>query len=156
MASAQRGKHCGERRLGRFVAAFDRVVAVEQDLGLDDGNDRGFLAQRRVASQGMRISIEAGVAGNTGTDGNDRAPLGETSAELEIFLQPASQTVQPLGDFFSRRKCKIVRTFVHFDAGDDTFAREKLRKRLVSHLSIVPTPTPDPRSSVEVSRRTGP
>src|SRR5258706_13164795 len=86
----------------------------------------------------MRVGIETGVAGDAGTDGDDRAPLGKTGAELEIFLQPAPQTVQPLGDLFSRPERKIVDALVDLDPGDDAFAREEFRERLVAADATLP------------------
>src|SRR5260221_7671889 len=86
----------------------------------------------------MRVGIETGVAGDAGTDGDDRAPLGKTGAELEIFLQPAPQTVQPLGDLFSRPERKIVDALVDLDPGDHAFACEEFRERLVAADPTLP------------------
>ena len=43
--------------LGDLVAALDRVVAVHQDLGLDDRDDAGLLAQRGVARERVRVGV---------------------------------------------------------------------------------------------------
>src|SRR5258708_32923384 len=86
----------------------------------------------------MRVGVKTGVARNTRTDGDRRAPLGETGPEPEIFLQPPSQTVQPLGDLFSRPERKIVDALVHFDSGDDALAREKFGERLVAGERALP------------------
>ena len=51
-----------ERRVGDFLAALERVVAVHQHLGLDDRHDAGLLAEGRVARQRMGIGVDREAA----------------------------------------------------------------------------------------------
>jgi len=53
-----------QRRLGDFVAALERVVAVHQHFGLDDRHQSRLLAERRVARQCVRVGFDAACGGN--------------------------------------------------------------------------------------------
>ena len=48
-----------QRPLGRPVARLDVVVGVHQHLGLDDRHDPLLLAERRVASERVRVRLDA-------------------------------------------------------------------------------------------------
>ena len=56
--SKQLLEHGLEHRVGHFLAALERVVAVHQHFGLDDRDDVRFLAQRRVAGERVRIGVD--------------------------------------------------------------------------------------------------
>ena len=61
------------------------MLAFHKHLRLHDGNHAGFLAQGRVASQGLRVSLDAASAGKTIAHGNHPAPLGKTGTHLSVF-----------------------------------------------------------------------
>ena len=49
----------------RYLAApVERMLAVHEHFRLDDGNQSGFLAQRGIASQRLRVGLDATPAGN--------------------------------------------------------------------------------------------
>jgi len=51
-----------ESRLRDGLAALDGVLSVHEHLGLDNGNEAPFLAQRRVSGEGVGVaSRQAGV-----------------------------------------------------------------------------------------------
>ena len=84
----------------RPVAArsLDRVRAVHQHLGLDDRDDAGLLAERRVPRERVRVRPDAVLARHVGADRVRRAPLREARAELAVLLEPPAQAVETLGD----------------------------------------------------------
>jgi hypothetical protein len=53
------------------------MLAFHEHFRLDDGNQPGILAQRGIASRGLRVGLDATPAGNAIANGNDRAPLGK-------------------------------------------------------------------------------
>ncbi len=122
------------------------MLAIHQHFRLDDGNESGFLAQRGVASQRVRVGLEATAAGNVFADGDHRAPLGKTRAHLKIFRQTFAQSVQTFGDFFAGMSGHVFRASVHFDAGNDARIGEGFDKgravflcwRMVSSKRIAP------------------
>jgi hypothetical protein len=88
-----------EGELGHFITALDGVIAIHQNLGLDDGDDIGFLAQRRVAGQRVHVHIHGVLGGNVlAIDVDDGAPFGEARAQIMILGQTLAQTIEALGD----------------------------------------------------------
>ena len=96
-----------------------RVVAVHQHFGLDDRHDAVFLAKRRVARQRMRIRLDADLRRNAVADVDDRAPLGETGAELVVLREPLAQAVEAFGDRLVREAGQRLGARIHLDAGHD-------------------------------------
>ena len=82
------------RRFARWL-----WVAVHQHLGLDDGDQSGFLRERREAGQLDGVGVDARLGRRARPDGVDGAPLGEASAQLAVLRQPIAQPVQALGTF---------------------------------------------------------
>ena len=105
------------------------MLAVHQHFRLDDGDQSSLLAQRGIASQRLRVGLDATAAGNAIANRNHRAPLGKTGAHLRILGQPFSQAIQTFGYFLSGMTCQILRTGVDFDAGNDPGIGEDLNKR---------------------------
>ena len=103
--------------------------AVHQHFRLDNGNQSGFLAQRGVARQRVRVGLDATAAGNVIADGNHRPPLGKTRAHLKIFLEPVAQAVQTFGDFFAGMSGQVLCSGIYFDAGNDSRIGEDFEKR---------------------------
>ncbi len=93
--------------------------AVHEHFRLDDGDQSGFLAQCGIASQRLRVGLDATPAGNAIAHGNHRAPLGKTGAHLRVFSQAIAQSVQTFGYFLSGMTCHVLGTGVDFDAGKD-------------------------------------
>ena len=62
--AAQGLEGLGQGVAGDPVAALDRVVAVHQDLGLDDRDQPGLLGQGGEAAQGLGVGLDAGRAGD--------------------------------------------------------------------------------------------
>ena len=92
------------------------MLAVHEHFRLDDGDQSGFLAQRGIASQGLRVGLDATPAGNAVAHGNHRAPLGKTGAHLRVFGQAVAQSVQTFGDFLSGMAGHVLCAGVNFDA----------------------------------------
>ena len=61
--------------------------------------------------------MQAGL-GTPLAKGDNRAPLGEPRAHLEIVVKALPQSVEPLGDLFPRMAGKILRADIDLDARD--------------------------------------
>ena len=83
------------------------------------GDESGFLAQRGVASQCLRVGLDAASAGNAIADGNHGAPLGKTGTHLRIFRQTVAQSVQTFGDFLSGMTGHVLSASIQLDARND-------------------------------------
>ena len=116
-------EHRALRPLGDLVAALDGVAgvrAVHQHLRLDDRHDAGFLAQRRIAGERVRVGLDAVPRRQAVGDGDDGAPLGEAGAELVVLGQALAQAVEPFGDRLDLgvRAGERLGAGVDLDAGD--------------------------------------
>ena len=105
------------------------MIAIHQHFRFDDGNQSGFLAQRRVAGQRVRVGLEATTGGKSLADGEHRAPFGETCAHLGIFRETFAQSVQTFGDFLSGMTGQILCAGIHFDARNDPGIGENTGKK---------------------------
>jgi hypothetical protein len=112
------------------------MIAVHEHFRFDDGNQSGFLAQRGVARQRVRVGLDATLAGNAIADGNHRAPLGKTRAHLKVFLEAVAQSVQTFGDFFAGMSGQVLGSGIHFDAGNDARVSEDFEKRRAVFLLL--------------------
>jgi len=83
----------------------------------------------------VRVGFKATATGNVFADGDHRAPLGKTRAHLKVFRQAFAQPVQTFGDFFAGMSGHVLRTGVHFDAGNDAHSGEALAKGVPSFFS---------------------
>src|SRR5207253_5143630 len=83
--------HRLEDSAGRLPALRDRVRAILQNLRLDDWNQAGLLAERRVTGEGVHVRPDAVLARLVGGDRVRRAPLREASAELAVLLEPPAK-----------------------------------------------------------------
>ena len=68
---AERAEHDVLGRLGYAGAAFERMAAVHQHLGLDDGHQPGLLRQRGEAGERLGVGVDATPAGDAVADGDD-------------------------------------------------------------------------------------
>ena len=105
--------------LRHLAATLQGMLAVHEHFRLDDGDQSGFLAQRGIAGQRLRVGLDAASAGNAIAQGEHRAPLGETGTHLKVLLESKTQSVQTLGDFLSGMTGHVLGTDVNLDAGDD-------------------------------------
>ena len=106
--------------LGHLGAPLQGVLAVHEHFRLDDGDQSGFLAQRGVARQRLRVGLDAAPAGNAVAHGNHRAPLGKTGAHLRVLSQAVAQSVQTFGYLLSGMTGHVLCAGVNFDAGNDS------------------------------------
>ena len=85
------GPHPG----GHLEGLVDAVLAVEQDLGLDDGHEAGVLHDGGVAGEAVRAVGHRGAGGAVG-DGHDGAPLAEARALLVVRGGAVGEVVEAL------------------------------------------------------------
>ena len=114
-----RSQHC----LRHLAAALQGVLAVHEHFRLDDRDQSGFLAQRGIARQRLRVGLDAAPAGNAVAHGDDRAPLGEAGAHLRSTPQAVAQAVQAFGDLLAGMAGQVLGAGVDLDAGDDARLR---------------------------------
>jgi hypothetical protein len=105
------------------------VVAVDEDLGLHDGDERPFLAQGGIAGEGVGVGGDAGPAGSPVPDGDHGPPLGEAGAEADVLGHPLPQAVEPLGDGLTRMAGQRVGSGVDLDPGHHTEGFEVVGER---------------------------
>ena len=103
--------------------------SVLEHLRLDDRNEAGLLAERRVAGEGVRVRPDAVLARALRVDRVRRAPLGEAGAELAVLGEPLAQAVEPLRDRLGLREREWLRAEVDLDPRDDPLRVEQLRER---------------------------
>ena len=99
----QLAEHRTQRPFGDAGALVDivrRMLAIHQHLGLDDGNDMRFLAQRRVTGERVRVGLDAIPRRQSIGNRDNAAPLGKARAELVVLGEPLAQPVEALGDRF--------------------------------------------------------
>ena len=127
--AVQRVEHLVQHLLGDIGAARQRVIAIDQHLGLDDGHHALRLADGRIARQRVRIGLDSEAAGQRVGHVVHRAPLGEARALRLVGLQPLAQPIEPLGHLVVGRQCQRDLAGVDLDAGHDALARRQLRQR---------------------------
>ncbi len=127
--------HAQQHRYRNLSALLEGMLAGHQYFGLDDGHEPGFLAQRGVPCQSVRVGVDTCASRNAGSNSDDGAPLSKTRADLTIRLQPRAQAVEAFWFLFSP-PC-AARSY--FYAGNDAAVEADLGKRyaLVRLLRIV-------------------
>ena len=118
-----------EHAAGRLRALLDRVRPVLKHLRLDDRDDPGLLAERRVARECVGIRPDAVLAGEALGDRVRRAPFGELRAQLAVLAQAVAQAVEALRDRLALGQGERLRALVDLDPRDDALALQKLRER---------------------------
>ena len=122
------GEYRSEHFLRYLTTPLHGMVAVHEHFRFDDGDQSSFLAQRGIASQRLRVGLDATPAGNAIAHGNHRAPLGKTCAHLKVLSQAGAQAVQSFRDFLPRMSGQVLRPGVHLDSGDDSRIGKDLHK----------------------------
>ena len=102
------------------------MIAVHKHLRLDDRHQPCLLRKRRKPCQRVGVGVDAVLTGDPVTDGDHRSPLCEPRPQFVIFIQAIAQSIQTFRDFLIRRTCQGLRTFVHFDAGNDPLLSQDL------------------------------
>ena len=105
LAPAARRTRRAAHRSVTASAAGERVVAVHQHLGLDDGNDAGLLAQapRSAPARARSTAMQPRSSASSAPIRDDAAPLREARAHRCVFGEPLAQSVKAFGDLFRRR-----------------------------------------------------
>jgi hypothetical protein len=127
--AVQGGEDLGQGVAGGPVAALDGVVAVHQDLGLDDRDQPGLLGGGGEAAKGLGVGGDAAEAGDALADGDDGPPLGEPGLKVAELDQAAGQAVEALGDLLALEAGQPGGAGVDLDPGDDPLAGQDLGQR---------------------------
>jgi len=115
--------------LGHLTAATQRMRAVHEHFRLDDGDHAGFLAERRITGQRVRVGRDAPTARKAVAQDNHRAPLGESGTHSRILDEAFAQPIQALGDSFARVTCQGLRPGIDFDARHEARPRDGFDER---------------------------
>src|SRR5436309_4518271 len=115
----QRIEDTSQRLLGYFEIAFDCVCAVHEHFRLDDRHQITFLTKRRITRQRLGVTRDTYVCWNSVANRDHCAPFGKARAELSIFGQSLTQSVETLGNFLAVKIRHRLGAFVHFDPRDD-------------------------------------
>mmetsp|Transcript_22639 Transcript_22639/g.70870 ORF Transcript_22639/g.70870 Transcript_22639/m.70870 type:complete len:443 (+) Transcript_22639:533-1861(+) len=103
------------------------VVAVDEDLGLDDGDETAVLADASVASEIHGGDVDGEVGGGGGVDLEGGAPLGEARAANVVpdaSLVEGVESRAPLLAFGAADE--VLEAHVDLDAGSDAFFGEEV------------------------------
>ena len=105
-----------EGRFGDIKAGVQIMVTVHQYFGFNNWHNAGFLTQRGVARQGVRVGFNAGPRRQVFSNRDDRTPLGELGPQLGVLGQTLTQSIEAFGDQFAFKPRQRFGTCIHFDA----------------------------------------
>ena len=105
------------------------MAAIHQHLRLDDRYESVFDTERGVASQGVGVRVDAGVAGQAVADRDDCPPLGEARTHPCVLDETVAQSIESLGDLLARATGQFLRTRIHLDTRQDARLRQGLGDR---------------------------
>ena len=105
------------------------MLAVHQDLGLDDRHQPRLLRERGVAGERVGVDPDRVLAGDPVADRDHGTPLGEPRAEPAVLGEAVTKAVEPLGHGLARGERERLRAEVDLDPRDDPLALEQLRER---------------------------
>merc|ERR1719424_367347 len=122
----------GEDALLRDGRLLDGVAPVEQDLGLDDGDEAGLLADARVPGEVLGRDLDGELRGHVlaGVDLERGAPLGEARAARVVRLAPLEEAVEARAPVLALAAAdEGPEAHVDLDAGDDPDALHDVDER---------------------------
>ena len=102
-----------------FFATLDAVGTVHQHFRLDDRHDVGFLTQRCVTSERMRVRFDGKAGRNVLRDVDDCTPFCEARAELVVLRQAVAQTVETFCDRLAGEIRERLCARIDLDTRDD-------------------------------------
>ena len=127
--SMQRVEHFVQNSLGDLGTAVDAVVAVDQDLGLNDRHDATLLADRGIAGKRFGVGLNRNPTRKGVGHVVDGAPFREACALLLVTIKALRQSVQPLGDFVTGCVGQWNLAGIDLDPRHDALVCRQLRYR---------------------------
>ena len=125
----QRAENGVQNGIAYFVTTFERVVPVDQHLGLDDRHDAFALADRRVTGQHFGVGFDAQWRRISIGHAVDFTPLGEPGALRLVGLQSLGESIKALGDEIAVGIGQRRRALVHLDARQNALAHQHFGQR---------------------------
>ena len=113
---------------GDFKVAVDVVVAVEENLRLDNRHETSVLADGGVAGEAVS-AVGDGNLGRTGRDGDDGTPLAEAGALLVVLGGALGEAIETLAPGFTVGVGERPEALVNLDTRVDTLALEHVNER---------------------------
>ncbi len=113
----------------RLVRVLQGVVAVREDLGLDDRDETRLLAERGEPRERVRVDREAVVARQIKPDREEGSPLREPGPELPVLGEALAQAVKALGHRLAGCERERLRARVDLDAHDGPALLEQAGER---------------------------
>lgn len=115
-----------EDALGDLSAHVDVVVAISEDLGLDDGDESILLTDCCVSGEGVCGLESCGLGGSALADLDDCSPLGESCALGVVVSASLGKAVKSGGRVLIVGPWDHHESLVDLDAWDDALALEEL------------------------------
>jgi len=129
--------HSGEDLLGDTGTLVDVVVAVGEDLGLDDGHKTVILADGSVAGEGVGGLANGELRGASISNLEDGSPLGKAAALGVEGGSAGSQAVETLSGALVPGATKDDEALVELDTGMNATGAEELNEVLSASGSLV-------------------
>lgn len=108
----------GQDFLGNFLAPLEVVVTVREDLGLDDRDYPGALADGGVTGEDVGVLEDGELRGTVLLDFKDATPFGEVTAVLLVLDATGLEVVETLGRALVVGSEEWYHTGVDLDTGD--------------------------------------
>jgi len=108
------------------LGGLQGVLAVRQDLRLDDWHNSVLLADGRVSGEDIGVLDDGQLRWHTSADLEGAPPFGEVSAVFLVLSASDAEVVQTLGGCLAVRAQELDHALVHLDAGDDAARFEQL------------------------------
>merc|ERR1711931_59287 len=117
--------HSGKDLLSHVLAALQVVVAVGEDLRLNNGDNAVHLADAGIAGQDVGV-LKDGQFGGGGGDLQHTAPLGEIGTVLLVLGHTLIQAIKTLGGGLAVGSGKGDDTFVNLDSNNHASLLQEL------------------------------
>ena len=126
-----------EDELGDAGALVDRVAAIGEDLGLDDGHEAVVLADGTVAGKGVGSLADGDHRWAAISDLEHGSPLGEAAALGVELGSAAIETVETLGSGLAIGAADGNDSLIELDTGLDATRAEELDEVLSTGSGLV-------------------
>lgn len=117
--------------LSHFKGAVDVVITVQEDFGLDNGDQTGVLGNGSVTSETVS-AVANGDGRGASRDGNDGAPLGKASTSLVVLGAALGKSVKTRAPRFAIGVGKRVETLVNLDTRNDALLVQAVHHALAT------------------------
>ena len=108
-----------DNNLSHMSIDFNGVVAVSEDLGLNNGSKTVLLADSSVSGKGEGSLLDGEVGWSAVTNLDNSSPLGESASFLVVLLASVSKSVESGGGVLVLGAWDDNESLVDLDAWQD-------------------------------------